>query len=472
MEINKINQSQIPIQKMLSRVQNYMDKVYQQVPIKQEQFSSDLYIIGKKCNTPENENLLNNCLITLANKMLDAKQDNLAGIIYSFLIKFNKDNNPILLKQLIPKALEIAKMQKDSIHVAARTGELCNIYKAYEIHGSNYLTCLALRKKALNHICSNYDTIDENFKTVSRQKNKKDIYIELLIRTKSDIANELIFTNKQEAKKELLSAYKDFKKLSENYRSENEKFYCGFKKYISIELSNIILCNNIEFNNVMEKFSSIRKNVIDAIKEDAPIENTLFDECFKNMYEDAKKNSLEKIFIYKSLKLVDILENMENPYLANRICKLLMNKNQNNIKNLKNIVMKQLEAREKNQNDFGILHFCSIIQNLFKKDPKAVTINSYLRSNQIKMNALINIINNYDSLSGKENLNTKEEYIKQLIFAKVNTARLQRNTNPEYTQIAIRDAYDLLKKLPQEFIREHAEMYKVVEFIKQNVNNY
>ena len=471
MKINKINQDEILLQKMLSNVQSYMDKVYQQVPIKQEQFSCDLYIAAKKCNTPEKENLLNNCLIALADKMIDAKQDNLAGIIYSFLIKFNKDN-PILLKQLVPKALEIAKMQKDSVHVAARTGELCNIYKAYEIHGTNYLACLALRKKALNHICSNYNTVGKKFRTVSRQMNKKDTYLELLIRTKCDIANELIYINKQEARKELLSAYRDFQKLSENYRTENEKNYCGLKKYVSIALTDMTLCNNTKNDNVMEKFSYIRKNIVDAIKEDAPIENSLLDECFNNMYEEAKKDSLEEKFIYKSLKFVDELEGVGNPFLANRICKLLMNKNQNNIRNLRFIVMKQLETREKNQNDFGVLHFCSIIQSLFKKDPKAVTINAYLKSNQAKMNAINNIINNYDNLLGKENLKTKEEYIEQLIFAKANSARMHKNTNPEYTQTAILEAYNWLKKLPSEYVREHAEMYKVVEFIKQNVNNY
>lgn len=472
MKINKINQNQVPIQKMLSHVQSYMDKVHQQIPIKPEQFSCDLYKTAKKCNTPEKENLLNNCLIALADKMVDAKQDNLAGIIYSFLIKFNKDNNPILLKQLIPKALEIAKMQKDSVHIAARTTELCQIYKTYEIHGTNYLSCLTLRKKALNNICSNYDTVGEKFRTISRQMNKKDTYLELLIKTKCEIANELVYTNKQDARKELLSAYKDFQKFSENYKTENEKSYSGLKKYVSIALTDMTLCNDTKIDNVMKKFSCVSKNIINAIKEDAPIENSLFDECFNNMYEEAKKDSLEEKFIYKSLKFVDELENLENPYLSNRICKLLMNKNQNNIRNLKFIIMKQIETREKNQNDFGILHFCSIIQNLFKKDPKAITVNSYLKSNQIKMNALINVINNYDSLSNKENLHTKEEYIKQLIFAKANSARMHKNTNPEYTQTAILEAYNWLKKLPPEYVREHAEMYKVVEFIKQNVKNY
>lgn len=471
MKINKINQKQVPIQKMLSRVQSYMDKVHQQIPIKPEQFSCDLYKTAKKCNTPEKENLLNNCLIALADKMVDAKQDNLAGIIYSFLIKFNKDNL-ITLKQLIPKALEIAKIQKDSIHVAARAGELCQIYKTYDIHGANYLSCLVLRKKALNDICSNYDTVGKRFRTISRQINDKDTYLELLIKTKYDIANELIVTNKQDAKNELLSAFKDLNKLSDYYKKTKERGYSMLKKHASMQLTEIALCKNVQFNNISEKFDQISKNIIETTKEKAPIENSMFDDCFNTMYDEFKQNFLEKKFIYKSLKLIDKLDTLKASFLADRLCNLLANKNQNNIENLKTITLKQLELRDKNNDNFGVLYFCNLIQKLFKKNSKAVSINSYLKSNQTRMNALINIINNYDSLSGKENLHTKEEYIKQLIFTKVNTARLQRNTNPEYTQTAILDAYNWLKKLPPEYVREHAEMYKVVEFIKQNVKNY
>lgn len=472
MKINKINQKQVPIQKMLSRVQSYMDKVHQQIPIEPEQFSCDLYKTAKKCNTPERENLLNNCLIALADKMVDAKQDNLAGIIYSFLIKFNNDNNPILLKQLIPKALEIAKIQKDSIHVAARAGELCQIYKTYDIHGANYLSCLALRKKALNDICSNYDTVGKRFRTISRQINEKDTYLELLIKTKYDIANELIVTNKQDAKNELLSAFKDLNKLSDYYKKTKERGYSMLKKHVGMQLTEIALCKNVQFNNISEKFDQISKNIIEITKEKAPIENSMFDDCFNTMYDEFKQNALEKKFIYKSLKLIDKLDTLKASFLIDRLCNILANKNQNNIENLKTITLKQLELRDKNNDNFGVLYFCSLIQKLFKKNSKAVSINSYLKSNQTKMNALINIINNYDSLSGKENLHTKEEYIKQLIFTKVNTARLQRNTNPEYTQTAILEAYNWLKKLPPEYVREHAEMYKVVEFIKQNVKNY
>ena len=46
-------------------------------------------------------------------KMEEAKQDSIAGIIYSFLIKTNADNTTFL-KFIGPKAIEIAKKQKES----------------------------------------------------------------------------------------------------------------------------------------------------------------------------------------------------------------------------------------------------------------------------------------------------------------------------------------------------------------------
>lgn len=470
MKINRINPEEIPLSKILSNVERYMDKSHIN-SVKPEAFAYDLFLAGEKCNTPEKSNLLNNCLTVLADKMLNAKQDNLAGIIYSFLIKFNNDN-PIILKQLIPKSLKIAKMQKDSVHVAARTGELCNLYKAYQIHGSNYMACLALRKKALSKICSDYDAAGKNYRTISRQMNKKDTYIELLVRTKCDIAEELRITNKHDARKELLSAYNDMQKMSEKYRTENEKTYCGLKKYINIELTNITLCKNTNFNNPMEKFSNIRRNIIEATKENAPIENSLFDDCFASLYDEFKQNSYEDKFVYKSLQLTDELVNLGNFYLADRICNILTSKTQDNIKNLKSVILKQQELREKNNDDFGVLYFHNYLKNLCRKNIKAVTFSSLLKSLQSNIKALTNIIENYDSLSERKHLKPKNEYLKYLIFSKIDSAKLLRKTKPEYSKATIKEAANLLEKLPLDFITEHPEIKRTIEFIRTNIDSY
>ncbi len=467
MKINNINPREIQLNKILSKVESYADKALLNKTVKPEEFARDLFIAGGKCKSPEKENLLNNCLTAVADKMIDTKQNNLAGIIYSFLIKFNKDNL-ITLKQLIPKALEIAEMQKDSIHVAARTGELCQIYKTYDIHGTNYLACLNLRKKALNDIYSNYDTVGERFRTISRQMNEKDTYLELLIKTKYDIANEIIITNKQDAKNELLSAYKDLSKFSECYKKTKEKTYSMLKKHASIQLTKIALCKNATFNNISEKFCQIRKNIIDTTKEKAPIENSLFDNCFSTMYDEFKQKSLEDKFIYKSLNLADELVTLGNSFSADRIYNVLSNKNQNNTRNLKTIILKQLELRDRNNDNFGVFYFCNLMQKLFKKDSKAVSVNAYLKALQFDIKNTTYIIENYDNIPKRSNLKPKTEYIKQLIYAKVNAARLQRNTYPEYTKGVIKEIAKLIDELPLGYIAEHPEMESSIRFVRQN----
>lgn len=467
MKINKFDSNEIQVQKMLFNVQKYIDKPHFKDTIKTERLARDLYAVGQKCKETEKGNILTNCLTALAEKMRSAKQDNIAAIIYSFLIKFNADN-PKLLKEFASKALDIAKEQKDSVHVAARAGEICQVYKTYDIHGASYLSCLHLRKKALNDVYTNYDTAGARYRTISRQINEKDIYLELLIKTKYDIANELIVTNKQEAKNELLSACKNLNQFSDNFKKQNERTYNMLKKHASMQLTEIALCQNRPFNNISEKFSQIRKNIIEIAKEKAPIENSAFDECFNSMYDEFKQDSLEEKFIYKSLKLVDELETLGNSFLADKICNILASKNQNNIKNLKTILLKQLELRDKNNDNFGVFYFYSIIQRLFKKDAKAVSISSYLKALQYDIKNTTIIVKNYDSIPKRSNLKPKNEYIKHLIYARVNAARLQKNTYPEYTKEAIKEIEKLIDKLPLGYIAEHPEMESAIRFVRQN----
>ena len=297
---------------------------------------------------------------------------------------------------------------------------------------------------------------------------EKDTYLELLIKTKYDIANEIIITNKQDAKNELLSAYKDLSKFSECYKKTKEKTYSMLKKHASIQLTEIALCKNATFNNISEKFCQIRKNIIDATKEKAPIENSLFDDCFSTMYDEFKQKSLEDKFIYKSLNLADELVTLGNSFSADRIYNVLSNKNQNNTRNLKTIILKQLELRDRNNDNFGVFYFCTLMQKLFKKDSKAVSVNAYLKALQFDIKNTTYIIENYDNIPKRSNLKPKTEYIKQLIYAKVNAARLQRNTYPEYTKGVIKEIAKLIDELPLGYIAEHPEIEYSVRFVREN----
>lgn len=472
MKISNFDSRDVQFRKMLYNIQKYMDKSRQNKHIKPNALASDLYDIGEKCKTPERENILNNCLTSLADNMMTINQDNLAGIIYSFLIKFNKDN-PVKLKQILPKALNCAKIHDDSVHIAARCDELSKIYQCYEIHGSNYLSCLKLRKKALKNICLDYEAVKGKYRTISRQLNSKDKYVELLIRTKIDIANELKHLEfKHDSRKELLSAYKYFDKFSDDYKAKNEKNYSGLKKYLSITLTNATLCKGVNFNSDYEQFAAVAKNIINSTKEKAPVENSMFNDFYSRMYDKFKSNSQESIFINKSFELIKSLNNLGNSFLSNNIIRILIEKNQSNVKNLKDIELEILKVRDNGHDDFGMLQHSRNVQKLFKKDPKLVTISSYLTAYQYNIKALNNIISNYDKLSVSQNsrLQPKDEYVKELIFSKVNTARLQRNTYPEYFKSAVKDADELIESLPSGYIAQHPEMKKVVEYVMRNID--
>lgn len=473
MKINKFASSDAQFRKKLYNIRKYMDKSRQNEPIKPKAFASDLYGIGEKCKTPERETVLNDYLISLADNMMNLKQDNLAGIIYSFLIKFNKDN-PVKLKQILPKALDCAKMHDDSVHIAARCEDLSKIYQCYEIHGENYLSCLKARKNALKRICQDYESVKGNYRTISRQPNSRDKYVELLIRTKIDIADELTYLGlKQNSQNELISAYKWFDKFSDEYKVQKEKNYSGLKKFLSIIITNITLCKEVPFNSDYEKFMAVSKNIIKSAKKKLPIENSLFNDFYSDMYDSFKYNSQESIFINKSFELVKSLNSLGNTFISNSIIRILIEKNQSNVKNLKNIELEILKIKDNEQDYIGLVRHCNTIQKLFKKDPVAVSINSYLVASQYGIKALSHIISNYDSYLALKNptLRSKDDYIKQLIFAKVNTARLQRNTYPAYFKSAIKDADELIELLPAGYIAEHPEMKKVVDFVTRNVDD-
>ena len=68
-----------------------------------------------------------------------------------------------------------------------------------------------------------------------------------------------------------------------------------------------------------------------------------------------------------------------------------------------------------------------------------------LKSLQSNIKALTNIIDNYDSLPERKHLRPKNEYLKYLIFSKIDSAKLRRKTKPEYSKATIKEAESILK---------------------------
>ena len=97
MNISRITPAEISVQRTLHTMQNYIYNPFaKDHPIKPELLAHDLYRVSEKCNTNQLKTLFNNTFINIAQRMIEAQQNNFAGIIYSFLIKINNDKSSLV----------------------------------------------------------------------------------------------------------------------------------------------------------------------------------------------------------------------------------------------------------------------------------------------------------------------------------------------------------------------------------------
>ena len=131
-------------------------------------FSCELMGIGDVFEKQGKKPVMNKMAQRLAETLVNMGDSNLSGIIYSFLIKFNKDNAKI--------AEQIANRQKDSIHIMARSYDLKEIYKQTEYGSEKHLKALYGEKRALKDIVTNYDNVIKKYRTVTREAKPKETY--------------------------------------------------------------------------------------------------------------------------------------------------------------------------------------------------------------------------------------------------------------------------------------------------------
>ena len=157
---------------------------------------------------------MNKASKNFAQQLVNLKEDNLAGIIYSFLIKFNEGNNE-LVKELATNALAIAKRFHDPVHIMARSRNLADLFHKTEPGSQNHLKMLYEEKRAIRDVIKNYDSIDKRYKTVKTQLKPIQNYEQMLCIVLVSIAKILKKTNPTQAIEELT--------LAENIMSKYEK---------------------------------------------------------------------------------------------------------------------------------------------------------------------------------------------------------------------------------------------------------
>ncbi len=170
-------------------------------------FSHELYTLGDVFEKQNNKELMNKASKNFAQQLVNLKEDNLAGIIYSFLIKFNEGNNE-LVKELATNALAIAKRFHDPVHIMARSRNLADLFHKTEPGSQNHLKMLYEEKRAIRDVIKNYDSIDKRYKTVKTQLKPIQNYEQMLCIVLVSIAKILKKTNPTQAIEELTLAEK------------------------------------------------------------------------------------------------------------------------------------------------------------------------------------------------------------------------------------------------------------------------
>ncbi len=145
----------------------------------------------------------------LAETLVSTKNNNLAGIVYSILIKLNQDDMRAV-ETFATNAFIIAKRLHDPIHIMARANDLKQIYKVTAPNKEKLVNVLYEEKRALSDICKNYDTIKNRYKTLSRELQPKEAYMGMLNGIRVEIAQALKDSDPKLARQELLKAQEYF----------------------------------------------------------------------------------------------------------------------------------------------------------------------------------------------------------------------------------------------------------------------
>lgn len=150
----------------------------------------------------------------LAETLVALKNGDLAGVVYSFLVKFNEDN-PKVAEEFAINGLAVARRLKDDVHIVARCYDLSNIYKISAPKSDKYLKIMYEEKRALSNIVNDYSATEKRYNTISRKMAPKSKYEFMLGSVKIKIAEFLLEKEPKIAKIELSEARMIFEKLNE-----------------------------------------------------------------------------------------------------------------------------------------------------------------------------------------------------------------------------------------------------------------
>ncbi len=193
-------------------------------PINPLAFSNQLREIGDLFIKENQQEGMNNLTKRLAETLVSLKNHQLAGRIYSYLIKFNKDDRK-LVEEYATNALIIAKRLHDPVHTMARANDLKEIYKFTQPNSNKHLSVLYDEKRALNNIVKDYEGAKKRYASAHTEMKPVENYEAQLAGIKIEIAELLIKREEKGAAKieleEALKIYEKFGKGPNAEKAEN-----------------------------------------------------------------------------------------------------------------------------------------------------------------------------------------------------------------------------------------------------------
>ncbi len=147
----------------------------------------------------------------LAGRMLEAQNNDFAGIILSNLCKITQ-YIPELLEGFAKKGFIVAKANRDPVHMMARLNDLRKIYYRRPDKLYQYIQVLYKQEKCLKELTRNYDRAVSSYQTVSRQAAPKRDYELMLAHVQTEIGKITKRKHPHDAETKLLSARETFEK--------------------------------------------------------------------------------------------------------------------------------------------------------------------------------------------------------------------------------------------------------------------
>jgi len=192
-------------------------------------FSAELLGLGDVFVRQNKTDVMTKSSKKLAEQLVNYGCGNLAGIVYSLLIKLNK-GNPRIVEELATNGLAVAKRFNDPVHIMARANDLRLIYENTAPKSDKMIKVLYQEKRALDDICKNYNGAKSRFQTLKKDMHPLENYEQMLCSIKIQIAQIIKDKEPKQAILELETANEIIKKYGKGkYTKEIDKLLAELK---------------------------------------------------------------------------------------------------------------------------------------------------------------------------------------------------------------------------------------------------